>query len=105
MAGHLSPKAGAVTANGGVRMVTKPRYLLSDIGSQSGHPCGSKTLVTLSPTIPASELGNSSTFHRALHTFNAEHLTQRTWDELTVPEQEEVRALMRELQRRRHVHS
>jgi hypothetical protein len=60
---------------------------------------------TLAPLVPLSEMGHASTFHRALHLFNAEHLSSLTWDELTVPQQEEVRALMRELQRRRHVHS
>jgi hypothetical protein len=57
--------------------------------------------VTLAPLVPLSEMGNASTFHRALHLFNAEHMRQAVWDELTVPEQDEVRALMRELQRRR----
>ena len=73
---------------------------------QKPHPAPQPiSHITLAPLIPLSEIGNASTFHRALHLFNAEHLSQFTWDELTVPEQEEVRALMRELQRRSHVHS
>lgn len=71
---------------------------------QKPHPAPQPIArITLAPLVPLSEMGHASTFHRALHLFNVEHMTQFTWDELTVRQQDEVRAMMRELQRRRRV--
>ena len=84
-------------------MSRRQDYLLSDIARGIHRPYRSTDAATLTPTISASAVDDSSIFHRALHAFNLEHFTQRCWDELTVSEQDEVRGLMRELQRRRHV--
>ena len=56
---------------------------------------------TLVPLIPLAAMADSTLFHRALHLWNAEHISATVWDELTVPQQDEVRAIMRELQRGR----
>ena len=84
-------------------MSRRQEYPLSDIEPLKDSDHYRFARATLAPLISASAVDDSSTFHRALHLFNSEHLSSLTWDELTVPQQDEVRALMRELQRRRHV--
>jgi hypothetical protein len=100
-------------------------YLLSDIdtprtraghASSHDHPpstsdhtalasehASPKERVTLTPIIPLDAMHDADIFHRALHVWNTEHLAQLTWDEMTVPQQSEVQAIMRDLQIRRHV--
>ena len=46
--------------------------------------------VTLAPLIPLSEAAHASTFHRALHFWNARNCKTLTWDELSLDEQAEV---------------
>jgi hypothetical protein len=83
-------------------MVKLTRCSLSDVGWDAKPRPHSNPTATLAPLIPLSSIEDSSIFHRALHLYNAEHLSEKIWDELTVPEQDEVRVLMRELQRRKH---
>lgn len=76
-----------------VRQYTRP---LANGATLDGRP-------TLVPLIPLHAMADATIFHRALHLYNAEHMTQTVWDELTCEQQDEVRAIMRELTRRRHV--